>query len=66
MFSPDGKTLAGGSRDGTVRLWEVKTGEQKQVFTGHVGSVKGVAFSPEGKTLASGSRDGTVLLWKVD
>ena len=64
-FSPAGTTLASVSWDGTARLWDVQTGEQKQEFTGHTGWVESVAFSPEGATLASGSTDGTVLLWKV-
>ena len=63
-FSPDGMTLASGGWDG-VRLWAVKTGEQKRVFTGHGNAVSSVSFSPDGTRLASGSHDGTVLLWKV-
>ena len=55
----------GKSHDDTVRLWDVKTGKQKRVFTGHRQGVTGMAFSPDGKTVASGSYDGTILLWKV-
>ena len=64
-FSPDGTTLASGSRDNTVRLWDAKTVKRKQIFAGHTDMVTSVAFSPDGTTLASGSDDGTVLLWNV-
>ena len=65
-FSPDGKTLASGSRDDTVRLWDVATGRQiGPPLTGHTGGVISLAFSPDGKTLASGSPDDTVRLWDV-
>ncbi|MGI2909791.1 WD40 repeat domain-containing protein, partial [Hassallia sp. VBCCA 56010] len=64
-FSPDGKTLASGSDDNTIKLWDVATGKLSQTLTGHSNSVRSVAFSPDGKTLASGSDDNTIKLWDV-
>ena len=64
-ISPDGVTLASGSVDGTVQLWDTETGEQKAILTGHTSRCLSVVFSPDGRTLASGSKDGTVLVWKI-
>ena len=64
-FSPDGTTLASGSWDNTVRLWDVLTGAHEKTFTGHTSWVSSVAFSPDGTTLASGSADDTIQLWDV-
>ena len=76
-FSPSGDTIVSGgaykkygglwSMDsdygGTIRLWDVATGELKEILTKHNESVFTVAYSPDGASLVSGSKDGTILLW---
>ncbi len=61
--SPDGRTIAGGSTDGTVRLWR---GSTRTILRGPTQTIQSLAFSPDGRTLAAGSNDHRAWLWRLD
>lgn len=64
-FSPDGQTIASGSPDNTVRLWNVETGRNIKTLTGYIRDVHSMHFSPDGSTLISGGSNGAILEWDV-
>ncbi|MEV8530892.1 hypothetical protein [Streptomyces sp. NPDC051211] len=68
-FSPDGRTLVGGTAEGTLRVWDASDLKQLkalgQPVTGLTGGVETLAFSRDGRTLATGTGDRTIRLWSM-
>jgi len=62
-FSPDGKYLASGSGDTTVRFWDVNTETPQHTCVGHKHWILAIAWSPNGKKLASGCKKNEIRLW---
>lgn len=64
-ISPDGKILASGSFDKTIKLWDLSTTQLIHTLSKHTKGVVCIAISPDGKTLASGGWDKTIKLWNL-
>jgi WD40 repeat protein len=62
-FSPDGKWIAMGGTENTVKICDLETGEIRHTLSGHKGDVYTIAFSPDGRWLASAGEDSTVKVW---
>ncbi|BDI29253.1 hypothetical protein CCAX7_13040 [Capsulimonas corticalis] len=65
-FAPGGARFASGSKDNTVRLWEISTGEELETYQGHTRPVTSLAYSRKDNLLLSGSMDGTIRVWDLD
>jgi WD40 repeat protein len=64
-FAPDGRTVASGSYDRTIKLWDVADGRTLLTLSGHARTVNCVAFAPGGTTLLSGASDNIMKLWDI-
>ena len=62
-FSRDGKLLASGGTDSTIKLWDVSTQKELVTLTGHTAPIESMDFSPDGRLLASASDDGGTFIW---
>ncbi|CAE6405366.1 unnamed protein product [Rhizoctonia solani] len=66
-FSPDGKSIASGSDDHTIRIWDAHSlSSIGEPLRGHDGSIKYISYSPLDNIIASGSEDKTIRLWDVN
>jgi WD40 repeat protein len=62
-FSRDGKLLASGGTDNTIKIWDVASRNELRTLTGHTSSIESMDFTPDGRLLASASEDGSTFLW---
>jgi WD40 repeat protein len=62
-FSPDGRRLVTAGEGRTLKVWDIDTGKELLVLSGHAASPISVVFSPDGRRILSGSLDRTVKVW---
>jgi WD40 repeat protein/class 3 adenylate cyclase len=65
QYTPDGKSVLGGSLDGDVREWNVASGAITQTYMSQSGGRTQIAVAPSGRTVVSGSDDGSVVAWDL-
>jgi WD40 repeat protein/serine/threonine protein kinase len=64
-YSHDGKMVASGGQDASLRVWDTSTWELKFKEKEHLDEINAVAFSPDSRLIASGSSDQTIALWNA-
>ena len=64
-FHLNGRLVVSGSKDKTIKIWDINTAKDVMTLTDHTNEVNSVAISPNGKFLASGSKDKTLKLWDL-
>jgi WD40 repeat protein len=65
-FTPDGKFLLSGSRDKTIKLWELATGRELRSYLGHTSTINDIAVSSDGKFFISSCADETARMWNIE
>ncbi|MFW9820465.1 MAG: WD40 repeat domain-containing protein, partial [Candidatus Thorarchaeota archaeon] len=65
-ISPDNKSIASGSKDKLIKIWDLNTGKLLRTLRGHKKYINSVAISSDGKYIISGSNDKTVKIWNLD
>lgn len=65
-ITPDGRKAVSGSKDKTLRVWDLESGQCLKTLVGHTNDVISVSVTPDGKTAVSGSRDWTIRVWDLE
>ena len=65
-ISPDGRWALSGAYDGSVRLWDLESGQQIRQLKGHSDWVVSLAFAPGGERALTGSKDGLLIYWDLE
>lgn len=63
LLPPNGRVLASGGHDNTIKIWDPHSGNLVRTLEGHADTVRSVSFLADGRLLASKGRDGSLRLW---